>query len=142
MQIYTSGTFILHPHIFRYIRSMGRYVRRLGSDPNLTYPSETPRPIRDCLLVPFTHLTVKRERTFELYSSFLLCLELLGCCIQALYTNFFASRQRRLLVFQRIASSTTCIQPNFDSALGISHRLYSSPDSHATFTCDMQCAAP
>lgn len=59
---------------------------------------------------PFTHLTVKNIQV-PLYLLFcfcpMLCLELLGVCIQALYTNFFASRQRRLLVFRRSGFSTT-----------------------------------
>ena len=42
-----------------------------------------------------------------LFSAYMRCLELLGVCIQALYTNFFASRQRRLLVFRRSGFSTT-----------------------------------
>ena len=56
----------------------------------------------------------------------MLCLELLGVCIQALYTNFFASRQRRLLVFRRSGHSTTCRCPNSDSAEALHNRFYYS----------------
>lgn len=60
-----------------------------------------------------THLSpTLRLNTYKCYHTCfsvipLLCLGLLRVCIQALYTDFSASRQKRLLVFRRSGFGTT-----------------------------------
>ena len=60
---------------------------------------------------------------------------------QVLYTDFSASRQRRLLAFPRYVWVAT-LTPNSDSAATLNRRFYSSPDSHAAFDCDSKCTTP
>lgn len=127
---------------------MGRHIRRPRSDLDLICPSfmtaNVPWEIDYSPL--FTHLTVKNlDRTYNPYrflNTSLCRIGLLGVCIQALYTDFSASRQRRLLVFRRSGHSTTCRCPNSDSAEAFHNRFYCSPDSHTTFTCDSKGATP
>ncbi len=97
-------------------------------------PQET--PTGECLLLTFTHLTVivwffHYHRTNLTWS----CLELLVRDTQVLYTDFSASRQRRLLAFPRCVQVATPI-PNLDSAATLNRRFYYSSDPHATFVCD------
>ena len=90
---------------------MGRHIRRPRSDLDLICPSFMTANVPYGIDYPYLSLTL-RLHTYKcylylLFCNTMLCLELLGVCIQALYTNFFASRQRRLLVFRRSGFSTT-----------------------------------
>jgi len=70
-----------------------------------------------------------------------LAFELLVRDTQVLYTDFSASRQRRLLAFLRCVWVATLI-PNSDSAEAIHNRFYYSSDPHAAFDCDSKCTTP
>ena len=76
---------------------------------------------------------------FILYLS--LASGLLARDTQVLYTDFSASRQRRLLAFPRCVWVAT-LTPNSDSAATLNRRFYYSPDSHAAFSCDSKCTTP
>lgn len=79
--------------------------------PNMPQPFVSQRPMGDWLPdPPFTHLTVKNlDWTYNpfCFNTARCRIGLLRVCIQALYTNFFASRQRKLLVFRRSGFGTT-----------------------------------
>ena len=109
MQIYLQETFILHHVIFKHIQSLGRYIRRLGCDPNLIYPSFTAKSY-ERLITPNFHPPYGTFRMLNHTSQYFQqsCLELLVRDTQVLYTDFSASRQKGLLVFRRCGLSTTC----------------------------------
>ena len=94
---------------FNHIQPLGRHIRRPRSDLDLICPSSRHYPRHHCLDATFTHLTVYNFwqlgslqvccSNFILYLS--LASGLLARDTQVLYTDFSASRQRRLLAFPR-----------------------------------------
>ena len=106
-------------------------------------PQLSPIPRREWLPSTFTHLTVNRRilPISLIHTLSESCLGLLVRDTQVLYTDFSASRQRRLLAFPRCVWVAT-LTPNSDSAATLNRRFYYSPDSHAAFDCDSKCTSP
>lgn len=75
---------------------MGRHIRRLGSDPNLTCPSFMTANVPYGIAYPYLSPTLRHYNGFKTYHSFtdLLCLELLGIAYKP-YTRISSLHDRR-----------------------------------------------
>ena len=139
---------------FNHIQPLGRHIRRPRSDLDLICPSsrhsDGHRQSQEGMTTlnfhpPYGSITWQLGSLQVCCSSSILNLSLASGLLirdtQVLYTDFSASRQRRLLAFPRCVQAATPI-PNSDSAATLNRRFYYSPDPHAAFDCDSKCTTP